>query len=97
MQLEFDDIAVGVFTSAEKLRERALSVQNTWLKSFPKGYLIGGYYYDAKLKMISLGPHVGEDYASAHRKQFLGLLELYHRFPETKWFFITGCDAYISR
>jgi len=89
------DIAVGVFTSALNLRERALSVQETWLKAFDKGYLIGGWYSDPKLKMISLGSDVGEDYASAHKKQFLGILELYRRFPEAKWFFVTGCDAFI--
>jgi hypothetical protein len=95
MALELDDIAVGVFTSALNLRERALSVQETWLKSFSKGYLIGGWYEDPGLKMIALGEGVGEDYASAHRKQFLGLLELYKRFPEASWYYLTGCDAFV--
>jgi hypothetical protein len=89
------DIAVGVFTSALNLRERALSVQNTWLGSFPNAYLIGGWFMDPGLRMVSLGEGVGEDYRSAHRKQFLGLLELRRRFPQSKWFFITGCDAYV--
>jgi hypothetical protein len=95
MALEFDDIAVGVFTSALNLRERAFSVQETWLRAFRKGYLIGGWYDDPGLKMISLGEGVGEDYASAHRKQFLGLLELYRRFPEASWYYLTGCDAFV--
>lgn len=90
-----NDIAVGVFTSALNLRERALSVQNTWLKDFKNGYLIGGWYSDPKLRMVSLGAEVGEDYQSAHKKQFLGLLELHKRFPEAKWYFITGCDAFV--
>jgi hypothetical protein len=94
-RLRLDDIAVGVFTSALELRERALSVQETWLKDFPKGYLIGGWYADPALKMISLGKGVGEDYQSAHRKQFLGLLELHKRFPDASWFFLTGCDAFV--
>jgi hypothetical protein len=89
------DVAVGVFTSALNLRERALSVQNTWLMRFPKGYLLGGWKDDPGLKMISLGEDVGEDYHSAHRKQFLGLLELRRRCPDAKWFFLTGCDAFI--
>lgn len=89
------DIAVVVFTSALNLHERALSVQSTWLRDFPKGYLVGGRCVDPDLKMISLGAGVGEDYRSAHEKQFLGLLELYHRFPEAKWFYITGCDAFV--
>ena len=95
MQLAACDIAVGVFTSALNLRERALSVQRTWLRAFPKGYLIGGWCRDRELKMISLGEAVGEDYQSAHRKQFLGLLELFRRFPDAPWFFITGCDAFV--
>lgn len=41
--LQFDDIVVGIFTSALNLRERALSVQNTWMKSFSNAYLIGGH------------------------------------------------------
>jgi hypothetical protein len=90
-----EEIAVGVFTSALNLRERALSVQETWLRAFPNGFLLGGYYGDPALKMISLGQDVGEDYHSAHRKQFLGLLELLRRCPEAKWFFITGCDAFV--
>lgn len=90
-------IAVGVFTSALNLRERALSVQETWLKGFPNGYLIGGWHDDPGLKMISLGAEVGEDYRSAHRKQFLGLLELRKRAPLAKWFYITGCDAFIFK
>jgi hypothetical protein len=89
------DIAVGVFTSALNLRERALSVQETWLKAFPQAFLIGGSHFDAGLRMISLGPEIGEDYQSAHRKQFLGIVELYRRFPEAKWFFVTGCDAFV--
>jgi hypothetical protein len=93
--LRLDDIAVLVFTSALKLRERALSVQETWLKAFSKGYLVGGWKGDPKLRMISLGAEVGEDYKSAHKKQFLGLLEMLRRFPEAKWFFITGCDAFV--
>jgi len=93
--LSADDIAVGVFTSALKLRERALSAQETWLADFPKGFLIGGYHEDAGLRMIALGEGVGEDYRSAHRKQFLGLLELFRRFPEARWFYLTGCDAYV--
>jgi hypothetical protein len=96
-RLTADEVAVGVFTSALNLRERALSVQNTWLKGFTNGYLIGGWYDDPGLKMISLGETVGEDYRSAHRKQFLGLLELRHRVPDAKWFFMTGCDAFIFK
>lgn len=94
-RLDRSEIAVGVFTSALNLRERALSVQNTWLRFFPNGYLVGGWYHDPALKMIALGTGVGEDYHSAHRKQFLGLIALYRRFPEAKWFFLTGCDAYV--
>ena len=90
-----EETVVGVFTSALNLRERALSVQNTWLRFFPNGYLVGGWYNDPALKMIALGEDVGEDYHSVHRKQFLGLVELYRRFPDAKWFFLTGCDAYI--
>ena len=93
--LSADDIAVCVYTSALNLRERALSVQNTWLKDFKNGYLIGGWYHDPALKMISLVPSVGEDYNSAHKKQFMGLVELYQRCPEAKWFYITGCDAFL--
>jgi len=95
MRISADDIAVGVFTSALNLRERALSVQRTWLRNFRKGYLLGGYYEDRKLKMISLGPDVGENYQSAHKKQFFGLLELFRRFPEAKWFYLVGCDAFV--
>jgi hypothetical protein len=95
MRVTTDDIAVCVFTSALNLRERALSVQRTWLKRFPKGYLIGGYHDDPGLKMIALGSGVGEDYHSAHRKQFWGLMELHRRFPDAKWFYIVGCDAYV--
>ena len=95
MSLGLDEIAVGVFTSALNLRERALSVQETWLKAFPKGYLIGGYHRDPGLKLIRLGEGVGEDYRSAHRKQFLGLLELRRRFPDAKWHYVTGCDAFV--
>lgn len=94
-QLAVEDIAVGVFTSALNLRERALSVQNTWLDFFPNGYLIGGWHNDPALKMISLGPDVGEDYASAHKKQFYGILELRKRIPNAKWFYLTGCDAFV--
>ncbi len=94
-ELTVDAIAVGVFTSALNLRERALAAQSTWLRNFPKGYLIGGWKEDPSLKLISLGKEVGEDYRSAHRKQFLGLLELRRRFPEAKWFYLTGCDAFI--
>jgi hypothetical protein len=94
-KLSVDDIAVLVFTSALYLHERALSVHNTWLRNFKKGYLIGGYYYDPKLKMIALGEDVGEDYQSATKKQFLGLIRLLDLFPEAKWFYITGCDAYV--
>ncbi len=90
-----DNIVVLVFTSALNLHERALSVQNTWLKDFPNGYLIGGYFYDPSLKMISLGKDVGEDYLSATYKQFLGLKVMYERFPNSEWFFVTGCDAYV--
>ncbi len=93
--LSIDDIAVGVFTSARNLRERALSVQRTWLRYFPKGFLIGGSCHDSKLRMINLDDGVREDFHSVHRKQFLGLMELYGRFPAAKWFFITGCDAFI--
>ncbi len=93
--LGVEDIAVGVFTSALNLRERALSVQETWLRDFPNAYLIGGWYGDPGLRMITLGEGVGEDYRSAHRKQFLGLMELRKRFSGAKWFFITGCDAYV--
>ena len=71
-----DDIAVLVFTSALNLHERALSVQKTWMRSFSKGHLVGGYYYDPSLRMISL-PDVKEDYFSATPKQFLGLKALY--------------------
>ena len=93
--LSLEDIAVCVFTSALNLPERALSVHTTWLRKFPKGYLIGGYYYNPKLKMIALGDGVEEDYQSATKKQFLGLIELHKRFPDSKLYFITGCDAYI--
>ncbi len=93
--LKTEDIAVGVYTSALNLRERALSVQNTWLKDFQNGYLLGGWYVDSELKMINLGPLVGEDYKSAHRKQFWGLLKLKETVPLAKWFYITGCDAFV--
>ena len=89
------DIVVLVFTSALNLHERALSVQNTWLRSFPNGYLVGGYFYDPSLKMISLGSTVGEDYLSATPKQFIGLKTLYEKFPSLSWFYVAGCDAYI--
>lgn len=89
------DIAVLVFTSALNLHERALSVQNTWLRDFPNGYLVGGYYYDPTLKMISLGTNVGEDYLSATPKQFIGLKVLYEKFPNIPWFYVSGCDAYL--
>jgi len=95
MPIIVDDIAVGVFTSALNLRERALSVQETWLKSFSKGYLIGGSHFDPGLRMIALGGGVGENYQSAHRKQFLGLLELLKLFPDASWFYLTGCDAFV--
>ncbi len=94
-ELSIEDIAVGVFTSALNLRERALSVQETWLRDFPNALLIGGWKSDPELRMVSLGPNVGEDYASAHEKQFLGLLELRKRFPGASWYFLTGCDAYV--
>ncbi len=89
-----DDIAVLVFTSALNLHERALSVQKTWLRNFPKGHLVGGYYYDPSLRIISL-PDVQEDYFSATPKQFLGLKALYEKYPDTKWFYILGCDGYV--
>ncbi len=95
MRHEFDEIVVGVFTSALHLRERALSVQETWLRQFQHGYLIGGWHKDPKLRMIALGKDVGEDYKSAHRKQFLGLIELRRRHPSAKWFYMTGCDAFV--
>jgi hypothetical protein len=95
VKLGLEAIVPAVFTSALNLRERALSVQETWLKDFPNGYLIGGYHFDPDLRMIALGKDVGEDYHSAHRKQFLGLLELRERHPEARWFYITGCDAFI--
>lgn len=95
MKVATSEIAVGVFTSVLNLRERALSVQETWLRNFPKGYLLGGWCEDPGLKLISLGKDIGEDYHSAHRKQFLGLLELYRRFPEARWFYLTGCDAFV--
>lgn len=84
-----------VFTSALNLRERALAAQSTWMKDFLHAYLVGGYHYDPKLKMISLGSNVGEDYFSATPKQFLGLKALYEKFSDKKWFYITGCDAYV--
>ncbi len=94
-KLSTDDIVVLVFTSALNLHERALSCQNTWLQDFKFGYLIGGNYIDPKLKMISAGSFVGEDYASANDKQYYGLKKLYEMYPDKKWFYITGCDAYI--
>ncbi|MBN1242897.1 MAG: hypothetical protein JXA15_09370 [Spirochaetales bacterium] len=94
-ELSIENVAVGVFTSALNLRERALSVQETWLRDFPNALLIGGWKSDPELRMASLGPEVGEDYASAHKKQFLGLLELRRRFPGASWYFLTGCDAYV--
>ena len=94
-KLSADDIVVLVFTSALNLHERALSCQNTWLQDFKFGYLIGGNYIDPELKMISAGNFVGEDYASASDKQYYGLKKLYEMHPDKKWFYITGCDAYI--
>lgn len=89
------DIALGVFTSSLNLPARALSVQSTWLHDFPLGFLIGGYHLDPTLKMISAGPDVGEDYQSATKKQFLGLKKLIKNHPDSLWFYITGCDAFI--
>ena len=89
------DIAIGVFTSSLNLPARALSVQLTWLREFPFGFLIGGYHLDPTLKMISAGSGVGEDYQSATKKQFLGLKRLIERHPDSLWFYITGCDAFI--
>ena len=94
-KLTKDDIVVLVFTSALNLHERALCCQNTWLRDFKYGYLIGGNVIDPDLKMISAGDFVGEDYASASDKQYYGLKKLYEMFPQKKWFFITGCDAYL--
>ena len=94
-ELSTNDIVVLVFTSALNLHERALSCQNTWLQDFKFGYLIGGNYIDPKLKMISAGDVIGEDYASASDKQYYGLKKLYEMNPDKKWFYITGCDAYI--
>lgn len=84
-----------VFTSALNLHERALSVNNTWLKDFPCGYLIGGNFIDPKLRMISAGPDVGEDYYSAADKQYYGLKKAFELHPDKSWYFITGCDAFI--
>ena len=94
--LKTSEIAVICFTSAKNLHERALSVNNTWLKNFEKGYLVGGNYYAEDLKMICLGDHVGEDYFSATSKQFYGLKAMTEKFPEAKWFFINGCDAWLD-
>ena len=88
-----EDIVVLVFSSALNLHERAVSINNTWLKSFKNGFLVGGYFIDPKLKMISAGKDVGEGYLSATYKQFLGLKIMYERFPEKPWFFVTGDDA----
>lgn len=93
--MNLDDIAVVVFTSTLNLRERALSVERTWLSAFKKGYLISGFHKDPELKAISLGPDVGEDYQSANKKQFYGLKAVFDRHPEAAWFFITGCDAFL--
>ena len=93
--IEPEDICMLVFTSALNLHERALSVQNTWLKDFPCGYLVGGNYIDTKLRMISAGENVGEDYSSAADKQYLGLKKAFELHPDKKWFYITGCDAFI--
>jgi hypothetical protein len=90
-----DDIGVLVFTSALNLRERALSVMETWLKDFPRGYLVGGYFADRELKMISAGDGVGEDYNSAADKQYQGLRILYAMHPGLAWYYVTGCDAYV--
>ncbi|MBO4704771.1 MAG: hypothetical protein J5647_03425 [Spirochaetaceae bacterium] len=92
--ISVEDIVLLVFTSAKNLHERALSVQNTWLKNFPNGYLIGGYCKDKKLKMINID-NAGEDYLSATYKQYIGLKIMYEKFPNAKWFYITGCDAYV--
>lgn len=89
-----NDVAVIVFTSAKNLRERALSVQKTWLRSFAKGYLVGGYAKDSGLKMINL-PNIGEDYFSATPKQFLGLKAIYEKYSDAKWFYVLGCDGYV--
>ena len=89
------EISVGVFTSALNLRERALSVQRTWLRDFPSGFLLGGKHVDPGLRMLSCGADVGEGYRSALKKQFVGLGLLVERFPAARWFFITGCDAYV--
>ena len=89
------DIAVGVYTSALNLRERALSVQRTWLRDFPCAYLLGGNYLDPGLQMLSCGDDVGEGYESALKKQFVGLKLLYKKFPAARWFLVTGCDAYV--
>ena len=94
--LKTSDIAVICFTSAKNLHERALSVNNTWLKNFEKGYLVGGNFYANDLKMICLGEHVGEDYSSATQKQLYGLKAMTEKFPEAKWFFINGCDAWLN-
>lgn len=90
-----DDICVLCFTSALNLHERALSVHRTWLTNFKYGFLIGGYFVDPKLKMISAGENIGEDYLSCADKQYYGLKKLYEMFPDKPWFFITGCDAFL--
>ncbi|MFA6506545.1 MAG: hypothetical protein WCT14_10620 [Treponemataceae bacterium] len=86
-----------VFTSALNLRERALSVQSTWLADFETAYLIGGYHFDTQLRMISLGETVQEDYLSATYKQFFGIKKISELHPEFDWLFITGCDAYVFK
>lgn len=86
-----------VFTSALNLRERALSVQSTWLAGFEIAYLIGGYYFDRELRMVSLGETVQEDYQSATFKQFFGIKKIYEMHPDFDWLFITGCDAYVFK
>lgn len=90
-----DDICVLCFTSALNLHERALSVHRTWLNDFNYGFLVGGSYTDSDLKMVSAGETIGEDYQSCADKQYYGLKKLYEMFPEKKWYFITGCDAFI--
>ena len=93
--LSSSQIAVGVFTSSLNLPARALSVQMTWLRDFPLGFLVGGHHVDPQLKMISAGSHVGEDYQSATQKQYLGLKKLIECNPRAPWFFVTGCDAFV--
>ena len=93
--LEPKEIVVGVWHS-KKTEAQAQVVYDTWYNSTTTFFLAAEGSRSNALPLLNVPTVKADDYLSTLGKGLLGLVEMYKRRPQGKWYVVVGDDVYVN-